>query len=162
MNLHPEPLYQPIPVKVVIAKSLGTRSQRINPWIPADQPAATICRTNTGYQLKEGEIKHTWQMYRVLTGQEKKRHFGLVKVDPQKPCPTITKSIGGTTTGLVHPYEIRRLSIDEIKTLASFPAAFCMKGSYNERWARIGNSVPPLFMRAVAGFIRCYLLGCSE
>ena len=73
MNLHPEPLYQPIPVKVVIAKSLGTRSQRINPWIPADQPAATICRTNTGYQLKEGEIKHTWQMYRVLTGQEKKR-----------------------------------------------------------------------------------------
>ena len=55
---------------------------------------------------------------------------------------------------MVHPYEIRRLSIDEIKALASFPAAFHMEGSYNERWARIGNSVPPVFMKALAEFIR--------
>ena len=59
MNLHPTPLYQPIPVKAVIPRSLGTRSQRINPWIPADQPAATICKTEAGYELKEGEIKPT-------------------------------------------------------------------------------------------------------
>jgi hypothetical protein len=49
MNLHPLPLYQPIPVKAVIPRSLGTRSQRINPWIPADEPAATICKTDVGY-----------------------------------------------------------------------------------------------------------------
>ncbi len=158
ISLHPDPEYQPIPVKTLIPKSLGTRSQRINPWISSDEPAATICKTRAGYELKEGEIKPTWQMYRVLTGQEKKKHFGLVKVDPEKPCPTITKSTGGTTTGLIHPYEIRRLSIDEIKTLASFPAAFHMEGSYNERWARIGNSVPPLFMKAIAENIRENLL----
>ncbi len=154
MNFHPLPLYQPIPVKAIIPRSLGTRSQRINPWIPSDEPAATICRTNAGSELKEGGIKPSWQMYRVLTGQEKRKHFGLVKIDPEKPCPTITKSVGGTTTGLVHPYEIRRLSIDEIKALASFPAAFHMEGSYSEKWARIGNSVPPLFMRAIALHIR--------
>jgi site-specific DNA-cytosine methylase len=146
-------------VKALIPKSLGTRSQRINSWIPADEPAATICRTSAGYELKEGGIKPTWQMYRVLMGQEKRKHFGLIKVDPEKPCPTITKSVGGTTTGLVHSYEIRRLSIEEIKALASFPAAFRMEGSYNERWARIGNSVPPLFMKAIAEYIYRYLLG---
>ncbi len=59
MNLHPAALYQPIPVKTVVPKLLGTRSQRINPWIPADQPAATICRTDAAYELKEGEIKPT-------------------------------------------------------------------------------------------------------
>ena len=162
MNLHPDPLYRPIPVKTVIPRSLGTRSQPINPWIPSNEPAATICKTSAGYELKEGEIKPTWQMYRVLTGQESKKHFGLIKVDPEKPCPTITKSTGGTTTGLIHPYEIRRLSIEEIKALASFPSAFRMEGSYNERWARIGNSVPPLFMRAIAEHIRRKLLTANE
>jgi len=150
INLHPGPLYQPIPVKAVIPKSLGTRSQRINPWIPADKPAATICKTDAGYQLKEAEIKPTWQMYRVLTGQEKKKHFGLIRLNPEKPSPTILRGTGGTTTGLIHPYDVRRLTIAEIKALASFPEPFQIQGSYSEKWARIGNSVPPLFMKAIA------------
>jgi hypothetical protein len=69
LNLHPGPLYKPIPVKSVIPRLLGTRSQRINPWISSNEPAATICKTDAGYQLKEAEIKPTWQMARVLTGQ---------------------------------------------------------------------------------------------
>jgi hypothetical protein len=150
MRLHPEPAYRPIPVKIVIPGSLGTRSQRINPWIPADKPAATICKTEAGYQLKEAEIKPTWQMYRVLTGQEKKKHFGLVRLNPEKPSPTILRGTGGTTTGLIHPWVLRRLTIAEIKALASFPEQFQIQGSYTEKWARIGNSVPPLFMKAIA------------
>jgi DNA (cytosine-5)-methyltransferase 1 len=27
-------------------------------------------------------------------------------------------------------------------------------GKYSEQWARIGNSVPPLFMRAIAQHLR--------
>jgi site-specific DNA-cytosine methylase len=154
MNLHPNPHYRPIPVKAVIPRSLGTRSQKINPWITADEPAATICKTEIGYQLKEGEIRPTWQMYRVLTGQERKNHFGLVKLDPEKPSPTILSGVGGTTTGLVHPWEIRKLTINEAKALASYPKAFEIRGGYNARWARIGNSVPPLFMRSIALHIR--------
>ena len=78
MNLHPEPVSRPIPAKAVIPESAGTRSQRINPWIPSEGPAATICKTDAGYQLKEGEIRPTRQIYRVLMGQERKNHFGLV------------------------------------------------------------------------------------
>jgi len=158
MNLHPDPMYQPIPVKAVIPESLGTRSQRINPWIPADKPAATIFKTEAGYQLKEGEIKPTWQMYRVLTGQEKKKHFGLIRLNPEKPSPTILRGTGGTTTGLIHPYEIRRLTIDEIKALASYPEEFRLLGNYRARWARIGNSVPPLLMKAIAECLRSNFL----
>jgi site-specific DNA-cytosine methylase len=155
MNLHPEPLYEPIPVKVLIPKSLGTRSQRINPWIPSDEPAATICKTAAGYEFKEAQIKPTCQSYRVLTGQEPKKHFGLVRLDPEKPCPTIQKSSPqSSTTGLIHPYFVRHLTISEIKLMSSFPAAFRLEGSFVEKWARIGNSVPPLFMRAIADRIR--------
>src|SRR5512138_2372087 len=160
--LHPSPVFEPIPVKALIPKSLGTRSQRINPWISADEPAATICRTAAGYELKEAQIKPTCQSYRVLTGQEPKRHFGLVRLDPEKPCPTIQKSSPqSSTTGLIHPYEIRHLTISEIKLMSSFPASFRLEGSFVEKWARIGNSVPPLFMKAIAGKIRCTLLECA-
>lgn len=157
MNLHPDPLYQPIPVKAVIPRSLGTRSQRINPWIPADEPAATICKTDAGYELKESEIRPTWQMSRVLTGQERKNHFGLIRLDPERPSPTILGGTGGTTTGLIHPWEIRKLTIAEVKGLASYPEAFQFPGSYRDRWARVGNSVPPLFMKAIAVQISFYL-----
>lgn len=53
MTLHPDPEYQPIPVRAIIPQSLGTRSQRINPWIPSEEPAATICKTDAGYELIE-------------------------------------------------------------------------------------------------------------
>ncbi len=159
MNFHPEPLYSPIPVKALIPKSLGTRSQRINPWIPADEPAATICKTAAGYELKEAEIKPTCQSYRVLTGQEPKRHFGLVRLDPDKPCPTIQKSSPqSSTTGLIHPYEVRHLTISEIELMSSFPASFRLEDSFVEKWAHVGNSVPPVFMMAVAGHIRHEIL----
>jgi site-specific DNA-cytosine methylase len=135
MNLHPDPLYQPIPVKAVIPNSLG-------------------------YELKEAEIKPTWQMARVLTGQEKKKHFGLIRLNPEKPSPTILRGTGGTTTGLIHPWCLRRLTIAEIKALASFPEKFQIKGRYSDKWAWIGNSVPPLFIKAIARHIRFNLANC--
>ena len=155
MNLHPDPLYHPIPVKAVIPRSLGTRSQRINPWIPAEEPAATICKTDAGYELLEARIKPTCQSFRVLTGQEPKRHFGLIRLDPERPCPTIQKSQPqSSTTGLIHPFEVRHLTISEIKLMSSFPAEFRLEGSFHEKWARVGNSVPPLLMKAIAEQIR--------
>ena len=163
MNLHPEPRHQPIPVRDVIPRSLGTRSQRINPWIPADQPAATICKTDAGYELKEAQIGPNCQSFRVLTGQEPKKHFGLVRLDPDKPCPTIQKSQPeSSTTGLIHPYEVRHLTISEIKLMSSFPEAFKLAGKFTEKWARVGNSVPPLFMRAIAEHIRINFLCANK
>ncbi len=155
VKFHPDPEYKPIAVRAVIPRSLGTRSQRINPWIPADEPAATICRNDAGYELKDARISPNAQSFRVLTGQEPKRHFGLIRLDPEKPCPTIQKSQPrSSTTGLIHPYEVRHLTIGEIKLMSSFPAAFQLKGSFHEKWARIGNSVSPLFMRAIALHLR--------
>ena len=53
MTLHPDPEYRPIPVKAVIPRSRGARSQRINPRIPADQPAAIIADDTRRHRLHD-------------------------------------------------------------------------------------------------------------
>ena len=163
---HPKPQSKPIPARIVIAGCLATRSQRINPRIDSSKSPATICKTEAGYQtlvltekdLKEAEIRDTWQMSRVLRGLEKCKHFGLVRLNADKVSPTIVKDCGNTSTGMVHPYEIRKLTIPKIKRLSSFPDDFKLIGNFHQKWARIGNSVPPNLMKSIAEHIKVNIL----
>ena len=38
----------------------------------------------------------------------------------------------------------------ELNRIASFPDCFQFAGNYWQQWARVGNSVPPRFMQAIA------------
>ena len=58
-----------------------------------------------------------------------------------------------------HPTKNRNLSIAELRRIASFPDSFQFAGIWREASARIGNSVPPLLMKAVAEHIRMAILG---
>lgn len=46
--------------------------------------------------------------------------------------------------------EPRRFKTTELKRLCGFPDDYVLTGSYSEKWARLGNSVPPPMTRAVA------------
>lgn len=59
---------------------------------------------------------------------------------------------------ICHPLEPRSLSIGEAKRIQTFPDDFILTGSYANQWARIGNSVPPLFMKQIAGHIKKNIL----
>lgn len=48
----------------------------------------------------------------------------------------------------------RRPTFDEVKPFGSWPEAYAFSGSREEGIERIGNSVPPLLMRAIARHIR--------
>lgn len=48
----------------------------------------------------------------------------------------------------------RKFTIAEIKRICSFPDDFVLCGSYAQQWERLGNSVPPLMMRAISEVIR--------
>ena len=54
--------------------------------------------------------------------------------------------------------EDRRFTEEELKAVASFPAAFKFAPGMVQTWKRIGNSVPPLMMMAVARHIRTEVL----
>jgi DNA (cytosine-5)-methyltransferase 1 len=66
---------------------------------------------------------------------------------------TLTKSEIGET-GIIHPDGERYLSICEMKRIGSFPDEFKFVGDRKQKIARIGNSVPPLFMYHIAKHIR--------
>ena len=55
---------------------------------------------------------------------------------------------------LIHPVEHRKITINELKRLQSFPDNFILNGNYKDQWARIGNSVPPKMMYHIAKTIK--------
>lgn len=88
----------------------------------------------------------------------KGHHFGLARLTWDAPSRTVLKQDGsGQSCGTCHPTELRRLTIPEVRRVCSFPDQFQLRGSTAEQWARMGNSVPPLFMRAIAAHIRATL-----
>lgn len=134
----------------------------------ANEPMCTIRRAGGGQQTRyfvsdsEADISRfaigdEWEKLRP--GQKSRKYLSLVRADSNKPCPTLTKT-GGTLSAasVTHPSEKRKFYAWELKRLASFPDDFQLLGTYTNAWDRIGNSVPPLFMRSVAQHIREHIL----
>jgi len=82
--------------------------------------------------------------------------FGLIKLNPQKPSPTLTRTAGASKP--VHWKEKRFIGIYERAILQSFPCAFVWTGTWTDIYNRQGNSVPPLFMKAIAEHIKINVL----
>ena len=89
---------------------------------------------------------------RLRPGEQSGKFFSLIRASPDRPAPCITFGKGGTSAS--HCNEPRKFSIDELRIICSFPQDFVLKGTYAEQWARLGNAVPPLMMRAVAETLR--------
>jgi len=86
--------------------------------------------------------------------------FGTMRVNSRKPFPTVSKSAFAEAgySHLIHPDLPRSLSIGELRRAQSYPDGYVFDGQYTDAHARIGNSVPPLFMRAIAQHIRRVML----
>lgn len=81
--------------------------------------------------------------------------FNCQKWDPRKPAPTVRKNDGHVTMhGAMHWSERRRFTVPEFKRFGSFPDDFRFAGDWSAAVQSIGNSVPPLFMRAIATHLR--------
>jgi DNA (cytosine-5)-methyltransferase 1 len=96
-------------------------------------------------RLKEGE--------KMADYHPKKSYFSSFRIKWNVPCPTICKTFVKNRTMLFHPSINASLSIEEVKRLSSFPDDFQFIGKFEEQWARMGNCVPPLFMKAIATHI---------
>lgn len=88
-----------------------------------------------------------------------KGYNSCVKPNPSKPAPTLPKTqTGRGFATIAHWSEKRAMSVGEAKRVASFPDDFQFIGNYSTQWMRIGNSVPPLFMEAIARHVRRAIL----
>lgn len=162
---HPKPQTKPLCLKDVLPSLAATRSQKINPWIPNSKPAATLLKSSDSYEgLPELNDKYGKLWPRIKPGGSAfdilgKGQNSCVKIDPDKPSPTLPKTQTGRGFATIcHPYEPRALTINEAKIIGSFPEDFKFVGTYSEQWARIGNSVPPNLMLAIAKHIKDNIL----
>jgi DNA (cytosine-5)-methyltransferase 1 len=72
-------------------------------------------------------------------------------------CMTVIKS-EIAMCGTIHPDRKRYISIPETKRVFSFPDRYQFIGNRKQAIERMGNSVPPLFMRSIAKHIRFNIL----
>lgn len=89
------------------------------------------------------------------TVHPKGNYFNTQKASPFRVFPTVTKTtLGKSGSGICHWEKPGLLSIPMLKRAGSFPLEFQFIGDFKDQWARIGNSVPPLFMRSISAHIR--------
>jgi len=87
---------------------------------------------------------------RLAVGQKSEKYLNLIKVDPDRPCNTVTATGNVGTAAVTHPYEKRKFTIAELKRICGFPDDFILTGSYAQQWERLGRAVPPIMMRHIA------------
>lgn len=88
----------------------------------------------------------------------KRTGFSLLRLRGDAPSNTVVKTVNNAA-GLLHPTKNRYISTREASRLQSFPDEYDWGDSdYTKILARLGNSVPPLMMRAIAETIRTEVL----
>lgn len=83
--------------------------------------------------------------------------FGLTRLAWNRCGFTLPKT-SILSSCILHPDCNNRITIGQAKRIASFPDEFVLHGDFNQQWARIGNSVPPNLMRAIAEHIKHNIL----
>ncbi|MDH4378681.1 MAG: DNA cytosine methyltransferase [Vampirovibrionales bacterium] len=135
---HPEPTSLPVSFRQAVQSlPLKAHSLILHPTGKALALATSLREGESGADLHR-RYKH------------KGNDFSLMRLAWDKPSPTICKTIRAGQCGLLHPEELRYLSIGEIKRISSFPDSYQLLGCFEQQWGRIGNAVPPLLMKAVA------------
>ena len=106
------------------------------------------------------ETKTATAMLKVKPGKSQVEHHGHVKLSWSKPSPTLRKDFLGYFH-YWHPSKHRPLLLIEWQRCGSFPDDFRFTDK-KEGCQRIGNSVPPNLMKAIAEHIRDNILSKIE
>jgi len=135
---HPEAISRPLTVRDAWADLDGPgRYMPLTGKIAALAPLMPPGRNGKEVLLRAGRQGGFWDNWRLRW---------------DRPSRTLTRS----TTALIHPDEDRPLGAREAARLQSFPDEFDWgpSSTWSQAFARIGNSVPPLLMRAIAMSLR--------
>jgi DNA (cytosine-5)-methyltransferase 1 len=111
-------------------------------WIRLDHILPHIRR------VKVGGYKNKWE--------KADRPNPTVMASDATSSPTAYLSSGGFVE--LADGTRRKLTIDEIRLICSFPQDFILTGDFAQQWERMGRAVPPLMMAEIASTIRDRIL----
>lgn len=80
--------------------------------------------------------------------------YKIKYLNADRPHPTLQKDYAQKPTRWFVDNKDHRPTTNQLSIISSFGRNFIFAGNDNDAWQRIGNSVPPLFMHAIATQIR--------
>ena len=80
------------------------------------------------------------------------------KLEPDKPCKTITAHMKFDCNMYIHPFQARGLTPREAARIQSYPDDYYFRGSYTKTYMQVGNSVPPLLGTIIADAIKRFIV----
>lgn len=154
---HPKPL----PYRYSIAQVLPSVGKGAVAPRGFDIPAEPLTHDpETGHKIDIGAYAIAAEWDKLTSGAAStSRYINFRVPELHKPVGTIT-AMGGQVgaASVVHPTQRRKFTLAELRALSSFPPDFELTGKFEQRWERIGRSVPPLMARAIAETIRVEIL----
>jgi len=111
-----------------------------------NRPICALCATEGVIDLVPNPAK--WRSFNVA--QRKLSHH--------KPAPTLDAN--KLVPGSAAPFDLTgvRIGAERYAVIGSYPDAFVFSGTWKNKLVRIGNSVPPLFMRSIARHVKAEVL----
>lgn len=103
-----------------------------------------------GHDISHLAIGREWEKTKI--GGSSDKFFNLCRPHPCKPCFTITESTGGNcVASVVHPIQKRKLNIEEVRMLCTFPKDYDFLNVNGI--SVMGRSVLPVMMANIANQI---------
>lgn len=112
---------------------------------------------------KYSDLPKCFKRYRDDIFKDKYR-----KLIQNQPSWTIEAHIGKDTYRYIYPSRRgeaeppRTISVREAARLQSFPDSFCFAGPFTRQFYQVGNAVPPLLAKAIAGHIKPHILAAKR
>ena len=107
--------------------------------------------------IKKFAIGGEWA--KLSCGGKSSKYISLARPRWDATSPTLTKKAScASAASVTHPDECRKYSSNEAKRIGSFPDDFVFVGGWAKTIERIGNSVPPNLMKAIATHIKDNIL----
>jgi DNA (cytosine-5)-methyltransferase 1 len=78
------------------------------------------------------------------------------------PAPTILGMPDHSSTALVHPDEVRCLSVNECAAIQTFAPGTSFGGTPRSQYQQIGNAVPPLLAQRLGDHLAAFMAGKRE
>jgi len=125
----------------------------------AEEILEEVCKRK-GIPLDHNSVEYQKMRKRIVPPYDpEKFHDKWKKLNPDKPSHTLVAHLGVDTYSHIHPWEPRGISVREAARLQSFPDSFLFQCSMGDAFTQIGNAVPPLLAKAIAGKLAEILAG---
>ena len=123
-----------------------------------DEPSFAVRAQGVGQLVVEAETDIS--RYAIGDGIEQHGVFkeGIRRSSLDVSSPSITVQGLGAKRREAVTIEKRKFTIAELRRICAFPDDFILCGSYAQQWERLGNSVPPVMMQAIATTVRDKIL----